>query len=590
MRAAITRRSALLALMTAPALAACAQSDPGDSEGSVAAESEDGSPASAASESSPAAEPEHLRDNDAVYADQDDTSVVTMYLTVSTGTAEDGTDHTWAEINTYSVYDYDEMGVDRYQVEGLLQVGDEDGPVEGELGYGATEPNATVTIRGQSSSENALKNYKVKIDKGAGTWNDQRVINLNKHMGDGLRFRNKLGFDMLRRIEQLTSLRTQFVHLYVCDTTEGGSGQFEDYGLYTQVEQLNETALAAHGLDENGWLYKVNVFEFYRYADIIKLASDPDYDKDAFEEYLEIKGNDDHSKLIAMLDDLNDESAAIEDVIARHFDQENLAYWMAFSLLVGDVDTENRNFFLYSPTDADTWYILCWDLDGILYYDESQIMGNSRYESWQRGVSNYWGNVLFRRCLQSESFRDSLQAAIDDIRANDLTQDAVTGLVSAYRAVVKPYVYADPTKYCPLDEAEYDTVADGLPALPDFYYESYQESLAKPMPFFIGTPAISDGQMTFNWAASYDFDGEDLTYTATVGTDPQMADVVCEYTGPELSAAADAPDAGQYYLKVAVTNASGESQDAFDIVRLDEGKFFGEIAFTVADDGSVARD
>lgn len=46
-----------------------------------------------------------------------------MYLTVSRGNSSENTDHSWAEINTYSVYDYADMGVTRYQVMGLLQAG-----------------------------------------------------------------------------------------------------------------------------------------------------------------------------------------------------------------------------------------------------------------------------------------------------------------------------------------------------------------------------------------------------------------------------------------------------------------------------------
>ena len=46
----------------------------------------------------------HLRDNDAVYADDDEDSVVTMYLTVREGNSAEHTDHTWTEINTYSKY------------------------------------------------------------------------------------------------------------------------------------------------------------------------------------------------------------------------------------------------------------------------------------------------------------------------------------------------------------------------------------------------------------------------------------------------------------------------------------------------------
>lgn len=89
-------------------------------------------------------------------------------------------------------------------------------------------------------------------------------------MTEGMRFRNKLAYDLIRGIPQMVGLRTQFVHLYVKDNTEESDGKFEDYGIYTQVEQLNKTALKSHGLDSNGQLYKINSFEFYRYEDIIK--------------------------------------------------------------------------------------------------------------------------------------------------------------------------------------------------------------------------------------------------------------------------------------------------------------------------------
>ena len=100
-----------------------------------------------------------------MYENDDDTSVVTMYLTVSKGNSSENTYHTWKEINSYSVYDYEDMGVERYQVAGLLQVGDENGPTQGEVGYGESVPNATVQIRGQTSSQNAQKNYKIELKK-----------------------------------------------------------------------------------------------------------------------------------------------------------------------------------------------------------------------------------------------------------------------------------------------------------------------------------------------------------------------------------------------------------------------------------------
>ena len=106
----------------------------------------------------------HIRDKNLLYEQQNNTEIVTLYLTVSMGNSAENTDHTWEEINTYSAYDYEEMGVERYKIAGLIQVGDENGLIPGELGYGQVAPNCTVQIRGQSSSRNVQKNYKIRQD------------------------------------------------------------------------------------------------------------------------------------------------------------------------------------------------------------------------------------------------------------------------------------------------------------------------------------------------------------------------------------------------------------------------------------------
>jgi len=100
----------------------------------------------------------HIRDKNLLYEQQNRTEIVTMYLTVSSGNSAENTNHTWEEINTYSAYDYEDMGVERYKVAGLIQVGNENGLIPGELGYGQVAPNCTVQIRGQSSNRNVQQN------------------------------------------------------------------------------------------------------------------------------------------------------------------------------------------------------------------------------------------------------------------------------------------------------------------------------------------------------------------------------------------------------------------------------------------------
>lgn len=533
----------------------------------------------------------HLRDKDSLYENDDDTSVVTMYLTVSKGNSSENTYHTWKEINSYSVYDYEDMGVERYQVAGLLQVGDENGPTQGEAGYGESVPNATVQIRGQTSSQNAQKNYKIELKKNKGTWRGQRTINLNKHMTEGMRFRNKLAYDLIRGIPQMVGLRTQFVHLYVKDNTEESGGKFEDYGIYTQVEQLNKTALKSHGLDSNGQLYKINSFEFYRYEDIIKKEDDAGYDKTAFEKMLEIKGDSDHTKLIDMLTDLNDYSIGIEDVLKEHFDEENIVYWMAFQILMGNVDTQNRNVYLYSPLNSDIWYFIAWDNDGCLMRPEYELRNFSDQNSWEKGISNYWGNILFQRCLKSRSFREKLNDAILDLREY-LNKDMLTSKIESYKNVLKPYLYLMPdAEYEPLTSEQYDQIAASLPDEIEKNYQLYLESLETPMPFYIGVPTIDGDKLRFNWDVSYDLDAEDITYSVEVARDYLFQDVIYQNTTltvPESEM--ELPNAGQYFVRVRATNTSGKTQDAFDYYVTNEGKHYGMKCFYITEDNTVEED
>lgn len=533
----------------------------------------------------------HLRDKDSLYENDDETSVVTMYLTVSSGNSSEGTDHTWKEINSYSSYDYEKKGVERYKTAALLQIGDESGPQSGEVGYKESVPNATVQIRGQTSSRNAQKNYKIELKKNKGTWRGQRTINLNKHQTEGTRFRNKLSYDLLKGIPQLISLRTQFVHLYVRDLTEGNNVKFQDYGLYTQVEQLNKTGLRNHGLDSKGQLYKINSFEFYRYEDIIKKEDDATYDKTAFEKLLEIKGDSDHTKLINMLTDLNDYSQPINDILDQYFDRENLTYWMAYQILTGNVDTQNRNTYLYSPQNSDTWYFIAWDNDASFMRTEYSIQNRSDQGSWECGVSNYWGNILFQRCLQSEEFREELDEAIQDLRSY-LSVERLSSMIQEYRTVTQKYLRQMPDQmYAPLTKTEYETVVSAIPSEVEQNYKLYVESLKKPMPFYIGTPVIEGNTLKFNWDASYDFAAETITYTVEVAKDYQFHEIVFRQDNVQIpQAETKVPSDGQYFVRVRATNTSGKTQDAFDYYVTDDGKNYGMKCFYIADGKNVEED
>ncbi len=534
-----------------------------------------------------------FQDNEAVYEDMEDTSVVTMYLTVSQGNSSEHTDHTWKEINSHSTYYYEENGKEPYSVNGLLQIGNEKGPSRGKLGFGEKLPNAIVKVRGKSTSQAAQKSYKIELKDGKGKWNNQRVINLNKHPNDGLRFRNMMFFRMLRDMPGLTSMQTQFVHLYVKDITEKDGGKFKDYGLYTQVEQPNKSFLERHGFDKNGQLYKLSHFEFYRYEDGIKLKNSSDYDEKKFEEYLEIKGSDDHSKLIRLLDDINDYSVKTDDIIKKYFDEDNILSWLAFNILVGNIDTQSQNTLLYSPLNENKWYFMEWDGDGIFIRTEQEFRNKYNKSSWEHGVSNYWGSQLMKRILKSDNIREKLSDKVEEYK-KILSKKYINKLADRYAKVVKPYVYQRPDRvYAPLTKNGYDKVKNNLADEIEKNYESYEKSLKEPMPFFIGVPEKSSSGVKFVWENSYDFEAKDITYTFELADNLDFKKPIVKETNlfiPEYEYKQKLKP-GQYFMRVKAVNEYKNEQYAFDYyVAEGDRKRYGVKCVYVLPDGSIQEE
>lgn len=534
-----------------------------------------------------------VKDKASVYADDDDDSIVTMYLTVRRGNAADNTDHSWSEVNGNSTYYYDEKGIPRYGVEGILQVGDESGPSPDQIGYGLNVPNATVQVRGKTSSRAEQKSFKIKIKSGAGSWRNQKTIALNKHPYDSTRIRNKLSYDLIKTVPGMIGLRTQFVHLYVKDQTgnDATGAKFVDYGLYTQVEQPNKRFLRNHGLDEYGQLYKASMFEFFRYPDALKLADDPKYDLSAFEEVLEVKGNDDHQKLLTMLDDLNNYSLPTEEVFAKYFDEENFFTWLAFQMLTGNTDTTSQNFLLYSPQNSQKWYFISWDNDGAWGSGEDRLFKGLSGYNYEKGISNYWGSVLHKRVLKSPELRKKLDNKIQEIRKL-VSESVVAAKVKEYQKVTQPYLYAMPdVMYDVYDVKGYEQVLNTLGQEVEINYQMYLTSLERPLPFFLDTITVEKDAVRFQWDVSFDFDNEALTYTFELARDYTFKTTLNKQENLKLPQAQTGKLApGQYFMRVSVKNASGQTQTAQEYYEDQNGvRHYGVRCFYILPDGTLGE-
>lgn len=507
-----------------------------------------------------------LQDNLEVYQDDDPGSMVTMYLTVRKGNDSDDTDHTWAQVNNTTKFFFANMEhVIVPKAEAILQIGDENGPLPGELGYDTLVANATVQIRGSGSSIQPQKSYKIELLNNAPDWRGQRTIALNKHPTDITRVHNKLSFDLLKTIPNMVSLRTQFVHLYVKDeTTNPQRKDFVDYGLFTQIELPNQRYLKNHLLDRYGQLYKTVMFEFYRYPEKIRMADDPLYDPQAFETVLEVKGNQDHSKLIQMLEDVNNWSIPIEQTFEKYFDEDNYFTWMAFNILVANIDTNAQNFYLYSPQNGQKWYFLPWDYDGT--FSRGYPRDND-FSPFQEGISDYWGVILHRRVLMVPAYREKLDKKVREI-LHIMTPDRLNNMLNVYRSTTEKYVIQMPDiAHLPSTLQDYDMAYSLIPDEPQANYNAYKESIDKPMPFYLGTPEDmkGTGKYRFFWDEAYDFDAEDISYHFEVATDWEFENIISEATFTniyQVELPKLAP--GTYFWRVLATNESGKTQAPFD--------------------------
>ncbi|MBN1777840.1 MAG: CotH kinase family protein [Clostridiales bacterium] len=530
-----------------------------------------------------------LTDDKTLYADQDAASLVYFYITVRGGNAADGTNHTFEEVNAYRNVQ-ENPNVNKIKTGILFQIGDETGPLPGEIGYGETMNNASMNVRGRSSTTAPQKSYRIDLYNTAGLWRGQRAIAINKHPYDRTRLRNMLYFTLLQDVPDMTSLRTQFVQVFIKDETAGETA-FTDYGLFTQVELPNGRYLRNHSLSRNGNLYKANYCEFYRYSDQLRLATDPNYDIDAFSEVLEPKTNEDHEKLLTILDDVNDYAVPIEETVGKYFDLDNVTSFLAYNILMGNVDTNSQNYLLYSPVNSDIWYFICWDGDGCLTrFETTYCEDENAASSWQRGVSNYWGMRLFNRMLRVDEYRDALREKMELLRGI-ITPERIAAEIAAYRTVVDTFTGRMPDTInltCTLEQLE--VLYQNMPYDVDTAYQDFLDSLKNPMPFFLDDVYLEEDSLVLSWGEAFSFEAETVHYTLEVATDWSFAPETLVHTGSpqlQLSESIPMPPAGDYCWRVTAQNENGYTQVAFDWFVTTDVNHYGMRRFTVTDAGEV---
>lgn len=231
-----------------------------------------------------------------------------------------------------------------------------------------------------------------------------------------------------------------------------------------------------------------------------------------------------------MIEDVNDYSLSIEEIFEKWFDEENYFTWLAFNILTGNVDTQNRNFYLYSPLNSNKWFFAAWDCDAMLYLHESLIRtdGKQSDRGFEEGISNYWGVVLHKRVLTNANYRQKLDDKIEELR-KIITPEKTAEMITNYRKVVEKYALFMPDiMHLGVTKSQFNAICNAMPGEIEDNYKLYKENLKKPMPFYLYDVVKSENgnKLKFEWGVAYDFDVQNINYTFELARDPFFKDVI----------------------------------------------------------------
>ncbi|WP_164015363.1 CotH kinase family protein [Pyxidicoccus trucidator] len=205
-----------------------------------------------------------------------------------------------------------------------------------------------VRYRGRSTRYEVKKPWQVRFDKEA-RFNGVKRIELLAAYKDGGYLTEKLWYDTAASLG-LDVPRVRYVNLYL-------NGQYE--GVYVEVESITKDFLRAHGLDEDGDIYRCGMHD-------CELRPPP---KQRYMEDWEKRTNEDQpwDKLWTFLDGLNrtppDRLAAF---LEKSVELDDYLTWMVLdAFIVNHTHQDARSFLIYSR-ETGRWTFVPWDLNNAL--------------------------------------------------------------------------------------------------------------------------------------------------------------------------------------------------------------------------------
>jgi hypothetical protein len=296
--------------------------------------------------------------------------------------------------------------------------------------------------RGDTARVMPKKSWKVEFSE-SDSFSGTEELNLNADYIDQTLLRSAVGYDFLARAGVPTP-RHAYARLYINDG---------DYGLFSNVEQIDERFLDRMGWDLHGNLYKGdgNLEPPKWYEDNPQWWA-ANYGKHTNDQ----NGYDDIRALINLLNYTPD--AQFPEAIAETFDVNGWLDWYAANILLGNFEMVAKNYYLYHDFSTDKWRILPWDVDLALGHNATfhsvfdyDITWDNPIDSGtlnSKKVDGRW-NVLIEHMMRIPEFRYFHGRRLIEMMAGPFQTDAMSAKIDAFFTHIQPYAEADPNRWKP---------------------------------------------------------------------------------------------------------------------------------------------
>ncbi len=325
--------------------------------------------------------------------------------------------------------------------------------------------NVGFRLRGNTSRLSAKKSFRVSFntfEPGRKLYGIEK-LNLNGEHNDPSIMRTKLSWDLFAEMGVPAS-RANHVRVYINGTY---------YGLYINVENIDEQFLQSRFRNDEGSLYKC-----LWPADLAYLGPDADaYRPDASRRPydLKLRDSDDegYDDLAAFIDLVNNTSpSAFEDAIENAFDVNGFLRALAVTVATGSWDTYaflKNNFYLYFnpetgkvvyiPFDFDNSFGIWWEgiWPGIDW-------ANRNVYVWQHPTEQ---RPLVKRILQVQTFRERFTFYVRHLMGGAFDPAVMNPRIDALLAAIGPAAEEDTFR-----RLDYEFSVDD-------FYRSYDEPLGR---------------------------------------------------------------------------------------------------------------